>query len=223
MIKQCDVRVGLTSLGASSVDLIVSDIAYSTISGGKGGVRDRPSGVLTNNDGKGGFANNETPIGEYAWLLYQVLRSPGHCYIMSNLKNLFYIRDTMLRAGFKLHNLLVWKKNTANPNRWYMIDREFILFFRKGPAFSINEPGTKSIFEVDNIVGGRCHPAQKPIELMVTLIRNSSQPGDIVLDPMMGSGTTGVAAMLYGRRFIGFENDPEYIAVAKRRLGEVRV
>ena len=129
----------------------------------------------------------------------------------------------MLRAGFKLHNLPVWKKNTANPNRWYMIDREFILFFRKGPAFPINEPGTKSVIEVDNIVGGRVHPAQKPIELMSILIRNSSQPGDIVLDPMMGSGTTGVAAMLHGRRFIGFENDEEYMIVAERRLGMVRV
>ena len=125
----------------------------------------------------------------------------------------------MFEAGFKLHNILIWKKNTANPNRWYMQDKEYILFFRKGHAFPVNDKGIKSVIEVDNIVGNRVHESQKPVELMRILIAQSSQPGDVVLDPMMGSGTTGVAALLLGRQFIGFEIDEKYLPIAARRTG----
>lgn len=66
------------------------------------------------------------------------------------------------------------------------------------------------------------HPTQKPVALMEYLIRTYTNPGDVVLDNTMGSGTTGVAAIQSGRRFIGIERDPGYFAICQKRIGEAR-
>ena len=68
----------------------------------------------------------------------------------------------------------------------------------------------------------RCHPTQKPLSLMEALVRDFSDPGELVLDPFAGAGTTGVAALSLGRRFLGWELDPAHAATAQRRLAEVR-
>jgi site-specific DNA-methyltransferase (adenine-specific) len=67
------------------------------------------------------------------------------------------------------------------------------------------------------------HPTQKPVELMAWLIERYTQPGDLVLDPYMGSGTTGVACVRTGRRFIGIEIDPTYFRIAERRIAEAQL
>ena len=64
----------------------------------------------------------------------------------------------------------------------------------------------------------RVHPTQKPVELLRRIVRYYTRPGDVIFDPFMGSGTTGVAAIMEGRRFIGVELDPSYYAIAKRRI-----
>jgi len=69
---------------------------------------------------------------------------------------------------------------------------------------------------------GRLHPAQKPIGLMAWCIERFTEPGATVLDPFMGSGTTGVACVQTGRRFIGVEIDPTYYRIAERRIAEAR-
>ena len=69
----------------------------------------------------------------------------------------------------------------------------------------------------------RIHPSQKPVNLMGELILRSSNPGDTVLDPFMGSASTGVAALQNGRKFIGIEKNDDYFASAKKRLGETMV
>jgi site-specific DNA-methyltransferase (adenine-specific) len=66
------------------------------------------------------------------------------------------------------------------------------------------------------------HPTQKPVTLMEALVRDFTDPGDLILDPFAGSGTTGVAAIRLGRRFIGWERDPKYHAVAMKRLSAAR-
>jgi 16S rRNA G966 N2-methylase RsmD len=68
----------------------------------------------------------------------------------------------------------------------------------------------------------RVHQSQKPIHLMDALIRDFTDPGDLILDPFAGSGTTGVAAIRLGRRFIGWERDPKYHAIAMKRLRAAR-
>ena len=69
---------------------------------------------------------------------------------------------------------------------------------------------------------GTLHPTQKPDALMIALIRDFTDPGDLILDPFAGSGTTGVAAIRLGRRFIGWEKDPKYHAIAVKRLTAAR-
>jgi DNA modification methylase len=66
------------------------------------------------------------------------------------------------------------------------------------------------------------HPTQKPFALMEKLIRLFTDPGDLILDPFMGSGTTGVAAIRLGRRFLGWEKDPKYFAIAEKRISRAR-
>ena len=86
-----------------------------------------------------------------------------------------------------------------------------------------NGGGRTGVFTVGKSDGERtAHPTQKPVPLMELLIELFTDPGDLILDPFMGSGTTGVAAIRNGRRFVGFERDPKYYAIAERRLGNAR-
>ncbi len=199
----------LRSVPDGSVDLIVTDPPYRTISGGNstpGG----PVGILAENDGKI-FEHNDLAFDDYLPSLFRVLTDPGHMYMMVNFLNLEAGLAAVRRAGFDIHGLLTWQKNNALPNRWYMKNQEHVIFARKGSARTIYTPGVKQCVSVPNLLGGgRNHPTEKPIELMKIYINASSRPGDVVLDPFMGSGSTGVAALHSGRRFIGMEIDAEY-------------
>lgn len=216
VIKCCDARVGLTELEDNSVDLIFTDPPYRVISGGNK-YPTAPKGMLTENDGKH-FKHNSIKFEEYLPELFRVLKPEKHCYIMTNVLNMFTLRDVAIRAGFKLHNVLVWKKNTATPNRWYMKNGEFILMFYKGKAKSIRYCSSMSIEEFRN-VRDRDHPTQKPIDLVEYYLKNSAMPQDVVLDPFMGVGTTGRVCQIHRMNFIGFEIDPEYYVKSCIRLG----
>lgn len=212
-----DVRDFLPTLEDNSVDLIVTDIPYPVTVGGNKNPK-APKGVLSSNNGKI-FKHNSIKPNEYAHELYRVLKDGSHAYFFVNLRNLFLFHAMFENAGFKLHNLLIWQKNTVNPNRWYMMDKEFILFYRKGAIKTINNPGTKTILPFDNISGNKLHECEKPTDLLSVLILNSSQPGDVVLDSFMGSGSTGEACAATLREFIGVEIDPDYYNIAAKRLG----
>lgn len=210
----------LPTLKSNSVDLIVTDPPYKTISGGNKSTAWKSSyaqSVLHKNDGKI-FDYND--IDHEAWLTeaYRVLKEGSHIYIMSNLINLFQFQEIATRVGFKLHNLLVWEKNTCNTNRWYMKNCEYVLFMRKGKAKSINNPSSKTVHQFNNIVGNKHHPTEKPIDLMRMYVLNSSNENDVVLDPFMGAGSTGIACAETNRKFIGIEIDEKYFKIAKRRL-----
>jgi hypothetical protein len=94
-----------------------------------------------------------------------------------------------------------------------------------GPSETVNSGFRypRSVMRFSNANFRSCHPTQKPVALFEYLIRTYSNPGETVLDPTMGSGTTGVACITTGRRFIGIERDPAYFAVAERRIAEARV
>ena len=207
----------MRAMDAGSVDVVVTDPPYRVISGGNTGP-ERPTGMLSENNGKN-FEHNDIRFRDWMHDLFRVLRDPGHAYIMVNFLNLEEaLRQTRL-AGFEVHNLLVWKKNNVTPNRWYMKNCEYVIFARKGRAFSINDKGAKTVHDFENRRGVRSHPCEKPVDLMQFYIENSTQPGDVVFDPFAGSGSTGIEARACGRDFIGVEIDPEYVAIAARRLG----
>lgn len=199
----------------SQISLIVSDVAYETISGGQPG-EGGPGGILKPNRGKV-FEYNDIQPKEYAKLFYNVLVDPAHCYVMTNVLNM----ETMLRefrlAGFELHNLIPWIKDNATPNKWYMKDVEYAPMFRKGAAFPINDCGEKTSCFYPN-PKDKLHETEKPIGLMSKWIRNSSQPGQVVLDPFCGSGTTLVAAKQLSRLSIGIDIDEAKCEVAALRV-----
>lgn len=93
---------------------------------------------------------------------------------------------------------------------------------RKEKAKNINNMGTKNILKVSNIMNGKTHPTEKPVELNEILIKNSSKENEIVLDMFMGTGSTGVACINTNRSFIGIEIDEKYFEVAKKRIEEAQ-
>lgn len=240
----CDGAVKtLRQMESESIDLAVFDPPYATISGGTPDDARRPTGILEANDGKI-FSMNDIQPGEYLPELHRVLKENAHAYMMTNGYNLFEkdILSVVKRHGFKVHNLLPWKKNNATPNRWYMKDVEYTIFMRKGKAFQINRPGDKTAQCVDrhprdlvtdwdpnaefpyaldhsNVSSPKPHPTAKPVNLMKTFVENSSKPGQVVLDMFMGAGSTGIACEELDRDFVGVELDPEYFEVACTRLG----
>lgn len=215
MIRLCDARQAMLEMDDESVDMIFTDPPYRGISGGVVG---GPVGVLKNNDGKI-FEHNDVQIEQWAGHVHRVLKSPGHCYVMVNTLNLFNYHRVLTGVGFQLHNLLVWRKNTVNPNRWFMKNAEYILFLRKGPARAIHTPSEKTVIDARNLTGSeKTHPTEKPVTLIRKLILASSMPGDLVFDPFCGTASTGVAAQQEGRRFLGFEIDPLYFTLGMQRL-----
>lgn len=212
-----DAIAHMATMKASSIDLICTDPPFKVISGGSNiGANDgRPTGILAKNDGKI-FKHNDIKPSEFMPLLYRVLRPGRDAYVMTNNLNLADMLNAAEDAKFKFHGLLSWDKNNCTPSRWYMKDREWVLYLYKAPARPINNPGSKQGFPCDN-PRNKKHPTEKPVALMQHYIENSTRPGWRVFDPFMGSGSTGVACMASGRRFVGIEVDPQYYKVAQRR------
>jgi site-specific DNA-methyltransferase (adenine-specific) len=136
---------------------------------------------------------------------------------MTNTLNLENALKEARKAGFKLHNVLCWVKNNCTPNRWYMKNVEYTLFLRKGKAKAIRNKSSKTAHHFNN-VSNKAHPTEKPIQLMELYISNSTNEGDTVLDPFMGSGTTLVAAAKLGRNAIGIELDEQYYRISVDRV-----
>ena len=108
-------------------------------------------------------------------------------------------------------------KQTIGMGYHYRARYEFVLFFEKGKR-RLNDLGIPDIIAVPRIRGG--YPAEKPVEVADVLIRQSTHVGDLVVDPFMGSGSVGVAAVTLGRRFLGNDLNPEAVQIAARRLRE---
>ena len=200
-----------------SVDLIITDVPYKVISGGTPKHKCQPSGILSKNDGKI-FNNNNIKPYEYMSELYRVLKEDTHCYIFINFINLKEMMEEAEKVGFKLHTLLVWKKNNKTPSRWYMKNQEYILFMRKGKAKPVKDSGIGHILEVNNIIGNKTHPCEKPVKLLEMLIKNSSEEGQVVFDPFMGTASLGIACLNTNRKFIGSEIDSEYFDIAYNKI-----
>lgn len=207
----------LKEIKDNSIDLIVTDPPYPVISGGKPKEKGQPGGMLSKNDGKI-FEHNDIKPEDWFPELYRILKDGSHCYVMTNTINLEKYLTLARTSGFQLHNLLIWEKNNVTPNRWYMKNCEYVLFLRKGKAKAINNPGSKTVHQVDNILGNKEHPTEKPVDLMKLYVENSSNEGDLVLDPFMGAGSTGIAATETNRKFIGIELDKKYFNIAKKRI-----
>jgi len=202
-------------------DCVVTDPPYPLTSGGKN--TSTLGGVLS----KEKYSNNGkivdcdiswTEIGQICFIL---LKNDTHCYIMSNNRNVKDMWIAAETAGLYFHNLLVWIKHNTVTNKYYMKNCEFTGFFKKGNAKTINAKGSQSAVKVPNYKQTG-HPTEKPVELMKFYITNSTNEGDLVIDPFCGTGSTAMACLETNRRFIGFEKDPKYYKECVERLKNAR-
>lgn len=196
------------------VDLVCTDPPYLLTSGGNNQEWSIGDGSYNNN---GSIVQCDIHWTDFMPELYNVLKDNSHAYIMCNNRHVQNMLEAADDADFRFHNILVWDKLTATPNRWYMKNCEFTGFFYKGKAKYINNMGDMQLIRCPQENYGT-HPTTKPVALMRHYIENSTKAGDIVIDPFMGSGSTGVAAIESGRKFIGIELDEKYFNESCQRL-----
>lgn len=220
-----DCMVALKDIPDETIDLVCTDCPYHIVEGGctTGLYGNKNNGtnddIIYTKKGKF-FKHNEIKFEEWLPEIYRVLKQDTHCYIMINPRNLAELQTKAEKVGFKFQNILIWEKNNSTPNRYYLNSYEMILMLRKGKAKNINNMGTKNILQINNIIGNKKHPTEKPVKLMKILVDNSTQVGGVVLDLFMGCGSTGVACKELHRDFIGIEIDEKYFNIAKDRIGE---
>jgi site-specific DNA-methyltransferase (adenine-specific) len=217
-IYNMDCLEGMKYIEDKSIDLVITDPPYKLVQGGCTNKAVTLKGA-TNLKSGNVFSDNSIKFSDWIPEVYRVLKENSHCYIMCNDRNLKELLIESENAGFKLLNILVWKKKRHSPNRYYLKNAEFIVFLRKGKAKNINNMGTFQCLEIDN-VENKLHPSEKPVKLMEIFICNSSKSGDTVLDPFMGSGTVAISAINTGRKYIGFEINEEYCHMAEQRIAE---
>ena len=212
----------LKKLKDESIDMIATDPPYKVTARGNAG---NSGGMMQKKLSMQGkiFQHNDVKPIEYIPEFYRLLKDGSHCYIMTNHVNLQEILNTATECGFKFIKSLIWNKGNKIMGQYYMSQFEYILFFRKGKGKKINKCGTADILDIPNKKtkneeGKNIHDTEKPVGLMKILIENSSQEGEIVLDPFMGVGSTGMASVELNRRFVGIELDENYFEIAKQRI-----
>jgi len=200
---------------SESIDLVITDPAYESLE------KHRAVGTTTrlkhskasSNDWFRIFPNAR--FGELFAEIHRVLRRNTHFYLLCDAETMFVAKPQAEQAGFKFWKPLVWDKRTIGMGYHYRARYEFILFFEKGKK-RLNDLGIPDVLSVPRVHGG--YPAEKPVEISEILIGQSSQPGETVADPFMGSGSVGVAALRAGRRFLGNDLNPEAVTLAATRL-----
>lgn len=210
------------AISDNQIDLIVTDPPYKVTPKGNSG---NSGGMLKKEINKKGqvFTHNDIDCCEYAPEFYRVLKEGSHCYVMANYINLIHMLNVFTNCGFHFIKCLIWNKGNKIMGHYDMSQFEYILFFRKGKGIKINHCGTSDILNVKNTKtknedGKNLHDTEKPVELMEILIANSSKQGDIVFDPFMGIGATGIACHNLNRSFVGVELDKTYFDIAKARI-----
>jgi len=202
---------------SESIDLLITDPAYESLE------KHRAVGTTTrlkhskasSNDWFRIFPNAR--FGELFAEAYRVLRRNTHFYLLCDAETMFVAKPAAEQAGFKFWKPLVWDKRTIGMGYHYRARYEFILFFEKGKR-RLSDLGVSDVLSVPRVHGG--YPAEKPVGISEILIAQSSQPGETVADPFMGSGSVGVAALKAGRRFLGNDLNLEAVRLSATRLRE---
>ncbi len=139
-------------------------------------------------------------------------------YVFCSFHNIDVFKQSFQKK-FKIKNILVWEKNNTSMGDLkadFAPKIEFILFLQKGRRF-IEGKRDPNIFKFAR-TGNKNHPTEKPVDLNEYLLSKFSSENDTILDPFMGSGTTGVACKNLNRNFIGIELDETYFNIAKERI-----
>lgn len=168
----------------------------------------------------------------FSWIpkYASILKPNGSMVIFCSYRYLSHIIDVLEsnHCNMIVKDVIVWQKKNPMPRnieRRYVQDMEFAIWaVRKNAKWVFNKmpdvPYNRALFTTPIVAGTEKlgHPTQKNLELMKKLVLIHTNPGDLILDPFMGSGSTGAAALELGRNFIGVEMSQEYFIMAKKRL-----
>jgi site-specific DNA-methyltransferase (adenine-specific) len=237
----------LADLPAASVDLVFADPPYN-LQLSQDLYRPNQTKVDAVDDGWDKFSS----FAEYdeftrKWLAgcQRVLKDTGTIWVIGSYHNIYRVGAIMQDLGFWILNDVVWIKNNPMPNFRgvrFTNAHETLIWAQKqqGTKYTFNHHAMKALNddlqmrsdwnlplatgkERIKSNGAKAHSTQKPEALLYRVLISSTNPGDVVLDPFFGSGTTGAVAKKLGRYFIGIERDAEYIKVAQTRIDAVTV
>lgn len=182
-----------------------------------------------------------------AWLAAakRLLKPGGAIWVIGSYHNIFRVGAELQTQGFWILNDVVWRKSNPMPNfrgKRFTNAHETMIWASKdeGAKYTFNYEALKELNEgiqmrsdwvlpicnggerLKNDQGDKAHPTQKPESLLHRVLVGSTNPGDVVLDPFFGTGTTGAVAKALGREYIGIEREEAYRVVAEKRLAKVR-
>lgn len=236
----CGDSIGLTKVIDGFVDMVFADPPYFLSKGKTMCI----NGQYKKFD-KGDW-DQEKPLDEinqfnYRWIesCRNVLKPEGTIWVSGTYHNIFSVATCLQQLGFKILNIVVWQKSDPRPTlstQFFSFTAEYIIWARK----SASHPHFFDCEKMEELNDGkrmpdvwqipivrpwemRCgqHPTQKPLKLLHRIILASTRPGELILDPFAGSCTTGVAANLLGRRFIGIDKESEYLQIGHKRREEL--
>ncbi len=172
-------------------------------------------------------------------LCREKLKDNGTIWISGTYHNIFSVANCLTQLGYKILNVITWAKTNPPPNiscRYFTYSTEFIIWARKKTKVAhyydyelmklINDGKQMTdVWRLPAIAPWEktCtkHPTQKPLALLCRIILASTREGAWILDPFAGSSTTGIAANLIGRRFLGIEREEDFLAISKARREEI--
>lgn len=175
----------------------------------------------------------------------RVLKPNGAIWVIGSYHNIFRVGAALQDAGFWVLNDVVWRKSNPMPNfrgKRLTNAHETMIWASKaeGAKYTFNYEALKAMNDgvqmrsdwvipictgherLKDANGDKAHPTQKPEALMHRVLVGTTNPGDVVLDPFFGTGTTGAVAKMLGRDYIGIEREESYLKVAEKRLSRVR-
>lgn len=246
IVIQGDCIQAMRDLPAGSADLVFADPPYNLQL--KNELR-RPDNskvdaVDDSWDQFSSFAEYDRFTRDWLSAARHVLKDTGALWVIGSYHNIFRVGAILQDLGFWILNDVVWRKTNPMPNfrgRRFTNAHETMIWAAKSAkqAYTFNYEAMKALNDdlqmrsdwtlpicagaerLKDEKGDKAHSTQKPESLLHRVIVSSTKPGDVVLDPFFGSGTTGAVAKRLGRHFIGIERDADYVKVARRRIADV--
>lgn len=237
----------MNTLPANSVDLIFADPPYNLQLGGD---LSRPDNSMVDAvddewDQFASFDAYDKFTTDWLKAARRVLKDDGGLWVIGSYHNIFRVGKILQDLGYWILNDIIWVKSNPMPNfrgRRFTNAHETMIWAAKSKEgrYKFNyemmkhlndDKQMRSDWEIALCTGGerikdskgkKAHPTQKPEALLHRVLLSSSEPGDVVLDPFFGTGTTGAAAKRLGRHFIGIEREQEYAEVAHERIAQVK-
>lgn len=220
-----DAMALLAAIPDGGVDLIVTDPPYESLE------KHRKRGTTTRLKVSEGSSNEWFPVvpnsyfHDFSRECHRVLARNSHLYVYVDVETDYVVKPIFEAAGFRFWNRVIWRKPRIGMGYHYRRQYEAILFFEKGKR-KLADLGIPDVLPADGkafapVTSG--YPTEKPWELSQIFVDQSSSPGEIVLDPFMGSASTGEAALRSRRRFLGGDIAPRSLALAQGRLLKTKI